>query len=148
MAPDLAGFGRSNDLPGPYSMEAYADALAAALQRQRIARVILVGGSMGGVVAQHFALRHPNQLERLLLVATGAFTLDPEGALAKADVLANAAWDVVTTDSVIKGFFYRPLPPERTSTIRDIALMAAQPADRGCGTIQRLLSHLRASRRD
>lgn len=128
MAPDLPGFGCSADLPGPYSMEAYADALATTLQRQGIARVILVGGSMGGVIAQHFALRHPHRLERLLLVATGAFTPDPEGALAKADALANAAWDTATADRVINGFFHRPLPPERTSAIRNIALMAAQPA--------------------
>ena len=29
LAPDLPGFGGSADLPGPYTMEAYADGLAA-----------------------------------------------------------------------------------------------------------------------
>src|SRR6187551_1056429 len=58
LAPDLPGFGASARVPGPYTMEAYADAVAVLLDAQRLARVALVGGSMGGVVAQHFALRH------------------------------------------------------------------------------------------
>jgi len=51
----------------------------------------VISGSMGGVVAQHFALRHPGRVLRLLLVATGAYTADPEGALAKADALPAAS---------------------------------------------------------
>ena len=75
--------------PGHYTMEGYADAVARMLDAQGISRIVLVGGSMGGVVAQHFALRHLDRLERLLLVATGAFTTDPAAALAKADVLGE-----------------------------------------------------------
>src|SRR4029450_3317092 len=71
LAPDLPGFGASARLPGPYTMEAYADGPAALLDARGPERVALVGGSMGGVVAQHFALRHPARLARLLLVATG-----------------------------------------------------------------------------
>src|SRR5262245_26707483 len=77
LAPDLPGFGASAHLPGPYTMEAYADGLAALLDARRLERVGLVGGSMGGVVAQHFALRHPARLARLLLVATGGAMGDP-----------------------------------------------------------------------
>jgi len=88
LAPDLPGFGASAALPGPYTMEAYADGLAALLDQRRIARVALCGGSMGGVVAQHFALRHPDRLDRLLLVATGAVMGDPAAGLAQADAVA------------------------------------------------------------
>src|ERR1035437_7130541 len=69
LAPDLPGFASSADLPGPYTMEAYADGLADFLAARGIDNVLLVGGSMGGVVAQHFVLRHPNRVARLLLVA-------------------------------------------------------------------------------
>ncbi|MEE8537283.1 MAG: alpha/beta fold hydrolase, partial [Acidobacteriota bacterium] len=69
LAVDLPGFGASAGLPGPYTMEAYADALAGLLDDRGLARVALIGGSMGGAVAQHFALRHPTRLVRLLLVA-------------------------------------------------------------------------------
>ena len=40
---------------------------------------------MGGVVAQHFALRHAERVGRLLLVATGGFTANEALALEKAD---------------------------------------------------------------
>ena len=44
-----------------------------ALVRSRgLEPIVFVGGSMGGVVAQHLVLRHPPRVSRLLLVATGA----------------------------------------------------------------------------
>jgi hypothetical protein len=49
IAPDLPGFGGGADLPGPYTMEAYADWLAASLSARGMERIVLVGGSMGGV---------------------------------------------------------------------------------------------------
>ena len=55
MAPDLPGFGESAGLPGPWTLEAYADGLATLLDRKGLDRVCVVGGSMGGAVAQHFA---------------------------------------------------------------------------------------------
>ena len=79
IAVDLPGFAHSANNPGPYTMEGLADALAWFLDGLKLASVVLVGGSMGGVVAQHFALRHPGRVLRLLLVATGAYTADPEG---------------------------------------------------------------------
>jgi pimeloyl-ACP methyl ester carboxylesterase len=51
LAVDLPGFGGSAAEPGPYTMEAFADALAQLLDRKGVASVALVGGSMGGVVA-------------------------------------------------------------------------------------------------
>ena len=77
LAPDLPGFGASTSHSGPFTMEAYADGLVALLDARGIERVALVGGSMGGVVAQHFALRHPGRLDRLLLDATGVVELAP-----------------------------------------------------------------------
>src|SRR5262249_59051698 len=99
LAPDLPGFGASAGLPGPYTMEAYADGLAALLDTRGLTRVALVGGSMGGVGAQHFALRHPERLLRLLLVATGGAMGDPAAGLARADAVAVAPWDASAADS-------------------------------------------------
>ncbi|MGH7118233.1 MAG: alpha/beta fold hydrolase [Acetobacteraceae bacterium] len=128
LAPDLPGFAGSAELSGPFTMEAYADGLARLLDGRGIRGVVLAGGSMGGVVAQHFALRHPERLVRLLLVATGAFTADPEAALAKADSLAEAAWNRTTATSVVSGFFHRPPPQEEMERFERIALSALQPA--------------------
>ena len=128
LAPDLPGFGASAGHPGPYTMEAYADALAAVLDARGLERVALVGGSMGGVVAQHFALRHPARLDRLLLVATGAAMGDPATGLARAEAIAGAPWDETAVRPIVAGFFLEPPPPDRVEQYRAIALAAAHRA--------------------
>src|SRR5579859_945724 len=128
IVPDLPGFGGSADLPGPYTMEGYAVAVARLLDAHGISSIVLVGGSMGGVVAQHFALRHPDRLKRLLLVATGAFTADPPAALARADVLASSPWNATTVETVVAGFFHQPQSAERKEMVVRIAMRASQSA--------------------
>ena len=128
IAVDLPGFAQSANNPGPYTMEGLADALARFLDGRKLVSVVLVGGSMGGVVAQHFALRHPGRVLRLLLVATGAYTADPEGALAKADALAATAWGEDAVTPIINGFFWRTPPEPGLAHLRQIAAMTAQAA--------------------
>ena len=90
---DLPGFGASARLGGPYTMAGLADALALQFDSWGVRQVALVGGSMGGVVAQHFTLRHNERVERLLLVATGGFTPNAALALEKAEALGAAEWN-------------------------------------------------------
>lgn len=83
---------------------------------------------MGGVVAQHFALRHPGRLTRLLLVATGAYTGDPPAALAKADSFASSAWDDDAVAPIVAGFFREVPTAECRAELIEIARMARQAA--------------------
>ena len=62
---DLPGHG-ANPACHPYTLDAVADALAAALPP----RVTVCGWSFGGQVALNWALRKPGQIERLVLIAT------------------------------------------------------------------------------
>lgn len=128
LAPDLPGFADSAAEPGPYTMEAFADGLARLLDEKGLAKVVLVGGSMGGVVAQHLALRHPGRVVRLLLVATGGATADPAGALAKADALAQQAWTVEAVRPVVKGFFHTPPAPDVVERFERDAFKASHVA--------------------
>jgi pimeloyl-ACP methyl ester carboxylesterase len=128
LAVDLPGFAGSATEGGPYTMPALADAVAALLKKRALDQVALVGGSMGGVVAQHLALRHPQCVSRLLLVATGAATADPAGALAKADVMATAPWNEETVAPIVAGFFYSSPAPDKLAEYRAIAMKASQPA--------------------
>ena len=128
LAPDLPGFASSAAEPGPYSMPALADAVASLLDRRHLSQVILVGGSMGGVVAQHFALRYPARVLRLLLVATGAFTADPPGALAKADLMAASQWNEEAVTPIVAGFFWKTPPAEKVVEYRVMAMQASQSA--------------------
>ena len=145
LAPDLPGFGASAGLPGPYTMESYADGLAALLDTRGLARVALVGGSMGGVVAQHLALRHPARVVRLLLVATGPFTADPAAALARAVAVAAAPWTEAAVEPIVAGFFREPPPAAARERYRRIAYAAAPQAaveaarsNAGSRTLERL----------
>lgn len=56
-------------------IERLADSLARLLDRLGIARASVVGSSLGGFLAQHFAGRHPERVDRLIL---GNTLCDPE----------------------------------------------------------------------
>lgn len=72
---DLLGFGLS-DRPTdfPYTLEAHADAVAAALRAARVGGAEVIGHSMGGAVAIVLAHRHPELVAALVLVDAN---LDP-----------------------------------------------------------------------
>jgi pimeloyl-ACP methyl ester carboxylesterase len=128
LAPDLPGFGRSAAEPGPYTMAGMADAVVRLLDAHGLDRIRLVGGSMGGVVAQQLVLRHPQRVERLLLVATGAVMGDPAAGLAKADAIAAAPWDEAAAAAIVDGFFHRRPSDREIERLRGIALSASHRA--------------------
>ena len=70
IAVENRGTGRSPKPPGPYSIEEMADDAAEMLDGRR---AHVAGFSMGGYLAQTLAVRHPQLVERLVLVcsATG-----------------------------------------------------------------------------
>lgn len=68
---DNRGVGQSDMPPGPYNHGQNADDLAALLDQIDWDRTHVLGVSMGGFIAQEFALRYPERLDRLVLVATG-----------------------------------------------------------------------------
>ncbi|MCG8556192.1 MAG: alpha/beta hydrolase [Proteobacteria bacterium] len=69
---DSRGAGASSAPLGPYSIGAMADDVAAVLGAAGIGRVHLFGLSLGGMIAQQFALRHRDRLGCLVLGATSA----------------------------------------------------------------------------
>ncbi len=69
---DLRGMGESDDMPEHTSMTWAADDIAAILDDVGIGRTSLMGPSMGGLIAQHFAVRHRDRLDRLILVTPPA----------------------------------------------------------------------------
>jgi len=72
VALDHRGHGRGIRRIGAFKLEDCADDAAALADRLGVERVIPVGYSMGGAVAQLFWRRHPNRTAGLVLCATGA----------------------------------------------------------------------------
>ena len=77
LAPDLLGFGESQAVSDAYSVELQVETLAAFLEALRIQRCYLIGHSLGAWVAGRYALRYPDQVRGLAVIA-------PEGVAAPA----------------------------------------------------------------
>lgn len=76
IALDLPGYGES-DRPSPstwsYQLAGYADLVDEVLRRLELGRVDVLGASMGGGVALSLAARHPERVQRLVLVDAAVY---------------------------------------------------------------------------
>ncbi|TPG57693.1 alpha/beta fold hydrolase [Roseomonas nepalensis] len=71
---DLPGFGLTGaDPTGDYTDERSAAVLLALMDGLGLRRTSLVGSSMGGRIAWDFAARHPDRVDRLVLMAPDGF---------------------------------------------------------------------------
>ena len=67
---DNRGAGRSDHPPGPYDLEVMATDALAVLDAAGVARAHVMGASMGGIIAQVIAVRHPERVRSLVLACT------------------------------------------------------------------------------
>jgi len=72
---ELQGHGRTRDIPREFSYEGMADDVSGLLKHLKIDSADILGYSMGGGVAFQFAVRHPEQVRRLV-VLSGAYRHD------------------------------------------------------------------------
>ena len=80
LVPDQIGFGASDKPLLDYSTAMLVDFLAEFMDEAGLEKASLVGHSMGGRVASLFALRHPERVERLVLVSGAGYkpNYDPD----------------------------------------------------------------------
>jgi pimeloyl-ACP methyl ester carboxylesterase len=71
ISPDLRGYGRSRTT-SPFTMSDHLDDLTALLESLGIEDCILLGWSLGGILAMELALRHPQRITGLILLGTAA----------------------------------------------------------------------------
>ena len=84
IVPDLRNHGRSEWVRGTVELADLADDVAGILDSVGCAAATVVGYSMGGMVVQELARRHPRHVDRMILAATAARPIARVRPLARA----------------------------------------------------------------
>lgn len=121
--PDLPGYGGSARV-SPYTAEVLADAIAPTLPDAGL----LLGWSMGGMVALALAARHPQKVRALVLVATTPSYVN------------RAGWDKGLTPELLAGFAQGVQNDYRATLLRFLSLQA-----RGGDAAREVIARLRDS---
>ncbi|MEW5771930.1 MAG: alpha/beta hydrolase [Thermodesulfobacteriota bacterium] len=133
---DLPGFGASAKPEIAYTPDLFAAAVAAVLDAAKVDRAVLVGHSMGFVVAREAARRHPGRVLGLVSV-DGVLERGPEEPAASRESMAQAAafLDALrqdfkgTTAAFVESFFVPATAPElRREILGKMTAAAPQPA--------------------
>lgn len=107
IAVEMQGHGRTADISREPTSAHFADDVAALLKHLKIARADLIGYSMGGSVALHVAVRHPDQVRRVVVISS---TLSRDGMSQEGiDVLSTLTAEVFK-DSPLEAEYDRLSP--------------------------------------
>lgn len=69
---DLRGTGKTDRPNYPYTMEMFADDIKGLIDYLKIESTHLIGRSLGGMIAQNFVLKYPQNVKKLVLIASNA----------------------------------------------------------------------------
>ncbi len=120
LAPDLPGYGHEAPVT-PYTAEALAERLAAVVPPA----CVVLGWSMGGMVALAWAARRPEQVKGLVLVGTSPRFVNGGG------------WDLGLDPPVLEGFA-RELGRDYRGTLLRFLALQARGGEAARGVIARL----------
>ncbi len=88
VVPELPGHGGSTPLPAVPNLNGLADSVEGVLNREAARPAIVVGHSLGGLVALRLALRHPGAVRGLVLVSAAGITSTTRRAKLALDIVA------------------------------------------------------------
>lgn len=141
VAPDLRGFGEST-VTGPYTMDQYADDVAALLNHLQIRRAVIVGLSMGGYVAFALWRRRPELVRALVLADTRSGADSDEGRVKRKQLVALALerGSGAVADAQISGMLgktTRETHPDIVESVRQ--MLSSAPVDGIVGALHAMM---------
>ncbi|MDQ6600947.1 alpha/beta fold hydrolase [Bacillus salipaludis] len=128
---DMVGHGGSEHPPGPYSLSQYVEQLSGLMDYLQIDKTHLVGFSMGGMVAQAFALTYKNKLKTVTIMnAVANRTYEQrKGILARVEEVRENG-PLSTIEPAIKRWFNPTFLQSRGEVVNQVRnrLQTNQPA--------------------
>lgn len=140
IALDLPNYGQSSTGQYPFSMSFFAETIHLFIQKLKLQEVVLVGHSMGGQSAIHYALKYPSSLSHLILLAPAGFETFTSQQVHWFEQVYTATFvKSATENQIIKNFqlnFY-DMPEDAQFMISDRLEMRADTAtyDQYCSMI-------------
>lgn len=141
---DHRGHGKSRDVPGPYTIDAFADDAAGLIERETDGLVTFVGLVMGGMVGQQLAVRYPHLVSSIVM-ANSALYFDEQirtRLLARVKAATESGMEAVADEAMQRWFTpaFRadPQGAERVAALR--RSLVSTPVDVYVASTQALLN--------
>lgn len=127
---DKRGHGLSDCPPGPYTLADHANDLAGLLDYLQIDEAILIGISVGGMIALTYALAQPRRVKALVLCDTGAQIGTPELWNSRMEAIRQQGM-AATAASILARWFTPGFAQQQPATYQGYANMLARTSVEG-----------------
>jgi pimeloyl-ACP methyl ester carboxylesterase len=105
---DLLGHGSSDKPAGSYLLSDFAESLETFMEAIALPAATLCGHSFGGAIAMYFGSRHPDRVDRVVLVSAGGLGREVHPVLRAAALPVAPALLRVALGPRLRGLYRRP----------------------------------------
>lgn len=127
IAVELQGHGRTADRDAGLSYETMADDVAGLLDKLGVEKASVMGYSMGGNVALQMALRHPERVERMVVMSTTAS--DKGLAPGHKEMVQHLTADMFTGAPMVEAYQKLSPKPDFSALVDKIKQLELKPFD-------------------